>query len=683
MFAGSGLTATYFSGVDLTGASVQRIDSTINFEWIGSPVAGQQGIGGDVFSVRWTGKVVPRYSETYTFTTRSDDGVRFWIDGRLLVNNWTRHAATNNSGSIALSAGRKYQIKMEFFQQWGGATAKLFWQSPSQAFGVVPAEALFSDTASGSDGGTELPPPPAPSPPPPAGRVFYVSPAGNDKWSGTSAMSAWRTVQRVNAVDFNPGDAVLFEGGRMFAGTLAFTQEDAGTSVAPVTIGSYGQGRATIYAGDTTGLHVYNAAGFVVRGINFLGSGISRNWGDGVHFYHDVRDAKLPFVRIDAVDVSGFGRRGIAVGAWNRSAGWRDVRVTNSSLHENGDAGFATYAEYMRANEDVYVGRVRAFNNLGIKGWKQINGSGIALGQVVRGIVEYSVAHDNGLYGFNGAGIWGYDADGLVFQHNEAYRNHTAGYADGGGFDFDRNVSNSVMQYNYSHDNDGPGYLFAHSEANDLFANNVIRYNITQNDARRLNAAGIEVWGRVINSHVYNNTVFLRSSSSGNPKAIWIFNGAIPSNDVDGLYVRNNLFQTDEGVRLVEVSASQLDRSRNLRFEGNAYWSTGDRFDIFWGSASYGTVDSWRAATGQERVNGMATGLSSDPRLVGAGLGGTLDNPDILSSLAAYRLLSGSPLIDAGLTLQSMFGIAPGARDFYGIGIPRGSRYDIGAYEAV
>jgi hypothetical protein len=95
---------------------------------------------------------VPQFTETYTFFTTSNDGVRLWVNGTRLVNNWTNHHTTENSGAIALTGGQRYDIRMEFYEDTGGATARLLWGSPSTPKAVVPAARLF----------TQAGPPPTP-----------------------------------------------------------------------------------------------------------------------------------------------------------------------------------------------------------------------------------------------------------------------------------------------------------------------------------------------------------------------------------------------------------------------------------------------------------------------------------------------------------------------------------------
>jgi glucose/arabinose dehydrogenase len=142
---GNGLSATYFNNIDFTGTTVLRVDPTVDFVWgSGSPAT---AIGADTFSARWTGQVQPQFSETYTFYTVSDDGVRLWVNGQQIINNWTNHAPTENSGTIALAAGQRYDIRMEFFENGGGATARLLWSSPSVPKAVVPSARLFAQAA--------------------------------------------------------------------------------------------------------------------------------------------------------------------------------------------------------------------------------------------------------------------------------------------------------------------------------------------------------------------------------------------------------------------------------------------------------------------------------------------------------------------------------------------------------
>jgi transcriptional regulator CtsR len=139
---GTGLYGEYFNNQNLSGApTLTRTDAMVDFNFgTGSPHA---SLPSDNFSVRWTGKVQPQFSETYTFYTYNDDGARLWVNGVQLVNDWTGHPATEFSGNIALTGGQQYDIVMEYFEGAGDAVARLSWSSASTAKAVIPQNRLY------------------------------------------------------------------------------------------------------------------------------------------------------------------------------------------------------------------------------------------------------------------------------------------------------------------------------------------------------------------------------------------------------------------------------------------------------------------------------------------------------------------------------------------------------------
>ncbi|MFC5827323.1 PA14 domain-containing protein [Nonomuraea insulae] len=139
-----GLTATYFDNADLTGPKVTRVDPVVDFDWGAN--APDPALSPDTFSARWTGKVIADRDEIYTFITTSDDGVRLWVDGTLLVDAWTDHSKREDSGQIALTAGA-HDIKMEFYDGGYDAIAQLRWSSPSTVRQIIPKEKLLTGAA--------------------------------------------------------------------------------------------------------------------------------------------------------------------------------------------------------------------------------------------------------------------------------------------------------------------------------------------------------------------------------------------------------------------------------------------------------------------------------------------------------------------------------------------------------
>jgi phage tail-like protein len=144
----AGLRGDYYEGTKFEILRHTKTDAVIAFNWgSGSPlsnVPSQAQFPKDYFSVRWTGQVRPRYAETYTFRTRSDDGVRLWVAGRLIIDNWTDHAATEDAGQIRLEGGRWYPIVLEYYEKTGSAFIELRWSSANQPSEIVPKECLYS-----------------------------------------------------------------------------------------------------------------------------------------------------------------------------------------------------------------------------------------------------------------------------------------------------------------------------------------------------------------------------------------------------------------------------------------------------------------------------------------------------------------------------------------------------------
>ncbi len=117
-----------------------RVDPQINTNFESDPV---NGLGSDRFAIKWMGELDVAFSEPYTFVSRTDDGLKLWIDGRLLITNWTNHGTTfDSSEPIDLVAGQRYTFEMWYFENNGGAVAELYWESPSTPRQLIPQGAL-------------------------------------------------------------------------------------------------------------------------------------------------------------------------------------------------------------------------------------------------------------------------------------------------------------------------------------------------------------------------------------------------------------------------------------------------------------------------------------------------------------------------------------------------------------
>jgi len=138
---GTGLRGDYYTGTDFGKLVLTRIDPKIDFQWAGGEV--DPAVGASNLSIRWTGDVTAQFTETYTFYTITDDGIRLWINGQLIIDNWTHHGDTEDRGTIDLVAGQVCSLEMEYFQAGGGSIMQLGWQSPSIEKQLIPTYVLW------------------------------------------------------------------------------------------------------------------------------------------------------------------------------------------------------------------------------------------------------------------------------------------------------------------------------------------------------------------------------------------------------------------------------------------------------------------------------------------------------------------------------------------------------------
>lgn len=469
---------------------------------------------------------------------------------------------------------------------------------------------------------------------------------------------------------------------------LVFDHTDAGTVEYPLVVGSYGEGKATIDAGDGIGLWGHNISGVRVQNLKFTGtwdavSGGGGNTGVGIEFVNSRSDSsKLEFVTVEKCEVRGFQWAGVRVGGWQAKSGFRTVLITDSVARGNGDYGFHIRGEFDRnsdlySNEKVYIARSLAADNTGVPGRAASSGSGFLLSDTFMGTVERSVAHHNGGLGdFDGGGafgIWAFDAAKITLQFSESYSNKAGAARDGGGFDLDGGVSQSVVQNNYSHDNDGPGYLAGQFNGMRPWGRNIIRYNISQNDARRNAYGAITLTGPAgpYNLMVEHNTIYITPSAGAQPTGLRLkYSGT-------GVNLRNNIVQTTGGLSVIDADSN----AAFAQFNGNAYWSTGAALRIRWSGANYSTLEAWRAATGREQWGEIATGFVVDPQIAAPGSAGTLNSGYKLHTLNQYRLLPTSPLINAAVAIPSAHkNYTPPEFDFFTFTLPPATR-DVGVAE--
>jgi hypothetical protein len=517
---------------------------------------------------------------------------------------------------------------------------------------------------------------------------YHVSAAGADDRDGTRPDRSWRTLARAGRLVLQPGDRLLLRGGDQFKGNLVVKTIGAATAARPITLGSYGDGKATIQAGDGTGILVENSGGVIVRDLIVGGTDRRTNRGSGVSVLNTLPGGKrLECVRIMNVETHGFGKYGIAVGGWpedKSQSGFRDARITGCRAWDNTYAGIHVYGQHdyyakSYAHQDVAVVDCFAHDNPGDPDYlDNHSGNGILLHDVDTGRIDSCTAFGNGGLCRSKAGgpvgIWAWSSRKLVIENCVSIRNRTGGQYDGGGFDFDGGVSESVMQYNYSAENDGAGYLvFDFGAAPFRLANNVVRFNISEKDGRKNGYAAISVnsLGSAIERlSVYHNTVFVAApQGKERPPALFLHK----SRDCR---VHNNLLIATGGCPLADVGPDQP----GLGIQGNHYWAADGAFLVRHAGKDYHSLPDWRRHGQIERLDGKDVGAADDPLLNAFSGGDIVATATKRAGLNRFQPRKGSPLVGSGLRLPPLLSIDPAKRDFWGKALRQDCPPTIGAH---
>ncbi|MDN3656422.1 right-handed parallel beta-helix repeat-containing protein [Ferruginibacter paludis] len=458
--------------------------------------------------------------------------------------------------------------------------------------------------------------------------AYYLSSTGNDDSAGTIA-NPWKSIKKMNAVSLNPGDKVFFKGGDIFSGSLIVNSGRLGKRNISILITSYGKGKAILDGDKSAAIKIKNSSFVTIQNLQLKGAGRKNgNTSDGLLILNSDH------ITVDDLDVSGFRNAGVSV--YTSSF----VHITKVETHQNGFAGIAVSGVYQNKASctNIYIGYCNAFNNPGSPViLDNHSGNGIVAGSCSNVLIEYCTATNNGRdmprKGNGPVGIWCYEADSVTIQHCISYLNKTsAGGGDGGGFDLDGGVTNSVIQYCLSYQNQGSGYgIFQYAGAS-AWLNNIIRFNISENDGEVSEAgAGIYIWNssedsmQFQNCSFYNNTIYNRKGAAIN---------YAPLSKRKGFVFYNNIF----------VAAESLLKRNKLN-------------DIFFAN------DWWSIKNKSVQVNPGEFNI--DP---GFNLTDDL-NPtscDKLASFNRYKVAASSPLQNSGIDLTNMFDIATGVNDFNG-----------------
>jgi hypothetical protein len=346
---------------------------------------------------------------------------------------------------------------------------------------------------------------------------YYINSVnGKDNNPGTIE-KPFQTIEKVNQMKLQAGNSIFFAGGQLFKGNLYF-KGISGTKESPVQISSYGNGRAIIDAENGTAIKADSCLWLQIKNLKVIGNDrLKGNAGSGIEL------RKTQNCQIDSVETSGFLWSGI------KAVGGKNLKITNVYAHDNGFSGINVESDGQDAGglegswgktfRNVYIAHCVAENNPGCPVVKNNHsGNGILIGGVTKGLIEYCEAMNNGWdmprEGNGPVGIWAYQSDSVTIQYSYAHDNKTSAKGkDGGGFDLDGGITNSVVQHNYSANNEGAGYgLFQYYGAT-TWKNNIVRNNLSYNDGHKNGQAGFLMWiangspEPISDCQIYENTV--------------------------------------------------------------------------------------------------------------------------------------------------------------------------------
>jgi hypothetical protein len=462
---------------------------------------------------------------------------------------------------------------------------------------------------------------------PTPGTAYYVDPAGNDSNNGTSETTPWRSIPKVNATTFKPGDQILFKRGGTWTGTLS--PQGSGNSAAQITLGSYGIGAKPYIdgAGSGAAIAIHSQSYFTIDGFEVTnqagGAGGARSGirvvggGDG----STIR--KIRILNNDVHDIHATPNVNEGARNWGGIFVWidepgkaDDVLIEGNTVTEIQGQGISFWGEF---DNNYYDYTSMNYNNCspnvvvrGNRVWRT-SGDGILTIGTDNELAEYNEVGYAGVLSGNGnaiAAAWPSRHRDGVWQYNHVHHTKWLEANDSTAFDNDGYVyGTTYFQYNYTHDNEG-GFNMEYFWTWD-YGLTVSRYNLSVNDGRNGNYARVYFSNRP-GSQIYNNIFY-------NPGMLLdVHNGG-----ENTTYFYNNIF---------------VGASRTASFDSQG---------VFYNNHFFGGV------TATDTANGNVT---QDPKFV---------DPNLIHNLTGFILQSSSPCRNAGQIIANN-----GGKDFWGAALP-------------
>lgn len=488
--------------------------------------------------------------------------------------------------------------------------------------------------------------------------AYYVDSAGgSDDNDGKSPKTPWKTLSKISRTAFQPGTKILLKAGSIWNEPLV--PRSSGTADGLIVIDKYGEGPKPIINGDGEGAAVLlsNLEYIEVRNLEVTNTSDLASTRRGVYVTAGGQSAPgvldkggynrhIYLINLDVHDVTAEeGERwegGIVFLSLvsENPAAFEDVLVQGCTVKDT-DANGMSFVSNYNNRVGVSWGAKEYFpsKNIVFRGnyIADVGGDGLYVNCANAPVMEYNTVTNTSWAQGAYAGMWPHNSSNAVMQFNEAYANRKVG-GDGQGFDVDINCERTVVQYNYSHDNEGGFILLCTDGVEDGFNRDItVRYNISQNDKDAL----FTLSGPISNVKIYNNSFYVKEGITPAPRVVGSYDWGAGKNPQNVRFTNNIFYMNGNG------QDSIIDRS-NVVFDTN----------VFYGNYSFSAIPAVNTIT-------------ADPKFVSPGSGKIG-----LDTVGGYKLQSGSPCIDAGKVLSDS-----GGRDYFGAAVPQGGKPDIGASE--
>lgn len=371
---------------------------------------------------------------------------------------------------------------------------------------------------------------------------FINSVTGSDSANGLSQSTAWKSLAKVNATTFAPGDSILFAKGDTWSGQLH--PLGSGKLNSPILIGSYGTGVAPVINGASllkgAAVFLENQQFWTISNIDVINNSESANFGtlivpgherEGI-LVEDSAGGELQDITISGDSVSSVNgcfncqttdshlNGGIVIEATGARDSFNKVNVVGNNVNQVSRSGIVFWDQSYYSTNILKVDQLDLSTNVSISknSVSDVAGDGIIVFGADNATISantVSYAAQQSLAGSTEAasvGIMTTRSIGTVVIHNEIFGTKTQ-TTDGEGVDVDLGSSRTTVEYNYSHNNQGGFILLMGGFSSDT----VVRYNLSVNDSFGGLKGIFTLDSSQTNTDIYNNTIYVPPNQNENP----------------------------------------------------------------------------------------------------------------------------------------------------------------------